>query len=175
MFSFDQSVSLELNTYAYVHPFVRDTVVFCAAYLPYLLGIVLILFCLKGSVLSVSKMHVALKAIFAGLTARFVIKPIITFFYALPRPYVTLPDIHLLISPDILEAQQSFPSGHALFFFGVAAVLYEYNKKIGIFFLISATIISVARVMAGVHYGTDIFSGAAIGILVGIFFSKFVK
>ncbi|PIY74247.1 MAG: hypothetical protein COY85_03785, partial [Candidatus Portnoybacteria bacterium CG_4_10_14_0_8_um_filter_40_50] len=41
-----------------------------------------------------------------------------------------------------------------------------YNKKLGLWFLGASIFMSLARVVAGVHYPLDILGGAIVGILV---------
>jgi membrane-associated phospholipid phosphatase len=88
----------------------------------------------------------------AGI-ARLAVKPLILLFVHRARP-------------NGMEFD-SFPSGHALFFFAIAAVVYRYNKKLGIVFFIGATLMGIGRVLDGLHWTTDILAGAALGILVG--------
>ena len=66
----------------------------------------------------------------------------------------------------VAENHCSFPSGHAAFFFALAMAVYFYNKKWGTWFFATAILITVARVIAGVHYPPDILGGAVIGIMV---------
>ena len=48
----------------------------------------------------------------------------------------------------------------------MSTVIYFYNKKLGIFFFIATLLITVSRVIAGIHYPSDIIGGALIGITV---------
>ena len=59
----------------------------------------------------------------------------------------------------------SFPSGHAALFFAMAMVIYFYNKKWGLWFFGAAILMGLSRIIAGVHYPTDILGGAIIGTL----------
>lgn len=103
----------------------------------------------------------------AAIIARLGIASLIRFLYFRPRPFVSYPEINALFNYSVNEA--SFPSGHASFFFGLATIVFLFNRKLGVYFLISSFFISLARVFAGVHYPLDVFTGAIIGILIGHF------
>lgn len=82
-----------------------------------------------------------------------------------PRPFVALPDVTKLIN---ITSFDSFPSGHATIFAALATAVYIYNRRLGVIFMISAILIGLARVMAGVHYPFDILTGYAIGFVMAI-------
>ena len=103
-------------------------------------------------------------ALVSGLFARFVIKSIIILFYQAPRPFVALSDVTPLILLPRIEQLQSFPSGHALFFFACSTAVLFFNKKLGVVLLIASTLMGIARVFCGVHWPYDIVWGAALGI-----------
>jgi undecaprenyl-diphosphatase len=67
------------------------------------------------------------------------------------------------------------PSGHATLFFALSAVIYFYNKKLGIFCFISSTLIVLARVFGGIHWPSDVLAGAIIGILSGWLINKLFR
>ncbi len=74
------------------------------------------------------------------------------------------PSVDALVS----AADSSFPSRHALVLFAVATVISVRRPHwSGAAFGIAAAV-SLARVFAGVHYASDSFVGAALGILVGL-------
>lgn len=82
-----------------------------------------------------------------------------------PRPFVTYPELHHLhtVSPTDV----SFPSGHMMILFTVAGIVYFVGyKKLGWLMLLIAAAVGVARVVAGLHYPTDILGGAVIGLLL---------
>ena len=139
--------------------------IFFAEYFQYVLGLILL------SVITLSKekavkTRMVFTAILAALLARFAVKSLILLFYANPRPYAGNTAAHQLIATPG-EDFQSFPSGHALFFFAAAAAIYCYDKKLGIIFFIGAGFISVARIFVGVHWPSDILAGAVLGIIIG--------
>jgi len=48
----------------------------------------------------------------------------------------------------------------------MATAIFLYNKKWSIGFFIAAILINLSRIVAGVHYPSDIFGGAIVGIFV---------
>lgn len=165
MLSFDAHVSLFLNSYTFNHLFVGYTAILFAAYVPYFLIMGLLFFVFRNK-------KVLFVALLAGLTARYAVKALILLIYTSSRPYVGDTDITLLIPPIVSEEYHTFPSGHALFFFAMSAVIYRHDKRLGIFFFIASALMGIARVMVGAHYPSDIIGGAVIGALVGFLFVK---
>ena len=96
----------------------------------------------------------------AAILSRGIVTEFIRFFWERPRPFVEqniIPLIEHTVSP-------SFPSGHTTFFFALGTILFFYNKTAGILFLLGATILSIARVFAFLHWPSDIVGGAVIGV-----------
>ncbi len=153
-----------LNSFAGRWQFFDAIVVFKAEYLGWWmlvgLGAFLIISAyLKRNELKARKM--VFTAIAAGILSRYVITEIIRFFYDRPRPFEVL-DVYKLVARD---GGGSFPSGHAAFFFAIAAAVFIYYRKWGILFYLFALAMGVARVIAGVHFLSDILGGAIVGII----------
>ncbi|MEK7464835.1 MAG: phosphatase PAP2 family protein [Patescibacteria group bacterium] len=104
-------------------------------------------------------------ALASAFIARYGMTELIRFFYDRPRPFEVLTDLHQLILRD---GGGSFPSGHATFYFAIAAVISRYYPKTSILFFLMAFNLSVARIQAGLHWPSDVLGGAAIGIAVGL-------
>lgn len=91
-----------------------------------------------------------------------VINNLIGLIYFRPRPFIDH-EVFKLISKSGLE--KSFPSDHAAISFAIAFVIFFYNKKLGIVFLILALLVGVGRIFVGVHYPLDILAGGTVGFL----------
>ena len=180
----------KLNQFAGKWQWLDTLGVFFAEYFGYVLLLLLLLFLLKNpapersSVLDQSRTEtkflvrgskkywlIAFQAILAAVLARFGIVELIRFFWERQRPFVEN-NVNLLVNHP---ATGSFPSAHAAFFFALAAVVYFYNKKAGIFFLFASFLISVSRVFVGVHWPSDILAGAIVGIFSGWLITKISK
>ncbi len=140
-----------------------------AKYSEYILVVVLFLFL---AINFKKYWRMLLEAIIAAVFTRFVLVEIIRWLWFRPRPFVTN-NANLLIDYNTKEA--SFPSGHASFYFALSTIIYFYNKKIGIIFYIASLCIVLARVFVGIHWPSDILSGAIVGILVGLALNKIFK
>lgn len=103
-------------------------------------------------------------ALVTGLVARFGITELIRAFYNRPRPFEILSDLKQLVFHD---GGGAFPSGHAAFFFAIAAVVSRYYPKTSILFFLAALNLSATRVQAGLHWPSDVVGGAMVGIAVG--------
>lgn len=137
--------------------------IFFAQYFEYFLIFFLFLFL----ILDFKKYWLMLvQSLISVILARFFIVEIIRLIFSRPRPFMENQVNLLLEGPKTF----SFPSGHAAFYFAIAAIVYFYNKKAGILFFISAFFISFARVFSGLHWPSDILAG----FLVGFFSSWFI-
>lgn len=82
-----------------------------------------------------------------------------------PRPQILLQNIHALVK-DV--GYDSFPSGHATFFAALAAIIFLYHRKAGIYFGVGALLIGISRIIAGIHFPIDILAGYILGISISI-------
>jgi membrane-associated phospholipid phosphatase len=83
------------------------------------------------------------------------------------RPFTTYPNIEKLSS----GGDSSFPSGHTLEAFAVAAAisLLFSRKKIIIPVYTWAVMVAYSRMALGVHYPSDVLAGIIIGTFIGWF------
>lgn len=77
-----------------------------------------------------------------------------------PRPFVDHPALHVYGSR---AADFSFPSDHATAAFAIATAIVLRSRGWGAVALLMAAVLSVGRVIIGVHYPTDVIAGAALG------------
>lgn len=144
-------------------------IVFLAEWLGYLMVFGLIMLFLKNRT---KYRDMALVALISAVVARGIFISIIRFFYEHPRPFMVFKNIKQLINHDITW---SFPSGHATFYFALAAGVYLYNKKIGAIYLALAGLIGFARIVAGVHWPYDILGGIALGVATALLIKFLIK
>ena len=116
--------------------------------------------------------------VFVGGVSAWLLAQILKAIFAMPRPFIALPDVHLLINETGFD---SFPSGHATFFAALAASIYFYHtegpehsrgKKLGLILGFFALLIGLARIIGGAHFPVDILAGYLLGIAVALFFKK---
>ena len=134
---------------------------FCSDALGYVLLFVVFLFVIFNYK---KYWKMAVEGIVAAVLTKFVLAEFIRFLWFSPRPFVALNFIPLI---DQSAKEASFPSGHASFYFALSTIVYFYNKKLGVFFYTCSFIIVLSRVFVGVHWPSDILTGAILGILMG--------
>lgn len=139
-------------------------IVFFAAHLAYVLPVALLIFVVFSGYQKRVKIDLLFTAAAASIVARAGVTEAIRYFYHRPRPFSVLETNQLLTDPA-----WSFPSGHATFFFALSTAVYLYDRRWGTGFFAATILITVSRVIAGVHYPSDILAGAVIGILTAYF------
>lgn len=162
-FCMDHTVAIYLNQLAASSPTLSGVAVFFAQYFPYLVAFLFVYVVWRHSATLRDTARFFLEAVAAVFLSRAVFVELIRFFLHRPRPYF---DNHAIVQL-LSETSYSFPSGNAAFFFALATTVYLHDKRWGVSLYIASVIIGIARVMAGVHYPTDILGGAALGIAVG--------
>lgn len=171
----DLFIFQQINQFAFKYLWLDTLAIFFAKYFGYILVLFLLVFLLKNFK---KYWQMVVQAFLAATLVRFVIVEIIRYFLPRVRPFA-LPSfdeqnlggfvensINLLINHS---QEASFPSGHASFFFAVSTVVYLYNKKAGLLFFIASFLISISRIFIGIHWPSDILTGAIVGVLSAFF------
>lgn len=109
--------------------------------------------------------------LFTGVFA-WVISTILKSLIFLPRPFLYFENVKPLFLHGGFE---SFPSGHATFFSALAVSIFLRHKRIGIFYIFVALIISFARVASGIHFPIDILVGWIMGTSIALIFNSIFK
>ena len=94
-----------------------------------------------------------------------VINIVISGLWYRPRPFVSHPHVHLLVTH---ARDASFPSDHAAAGFAIAVVLCGWHRRWGALLLAFGLLMDYARVFVGEHYPGDVAAGTLIGIAVAI-------
>lgn len=170
VYHFDVFAVQWLNAWVFWKPWVDALIVFCVEWLPWWVVVGLLAFGLLALLRRYAQYRrrnweMIFVAFAAAVLARFGVTQLIRFFYNRPRPFEVLPTLRLLVRHD---GGGSFPSGHATFFFAIAAVVSRYYPKTGILFYAAVILLSISRVVVGIHWPSDIVGGAAAGIAVGL-------
>jgi undecaprenyl-diphosphatase len=114
------------------------------------------------------KLPAALIMLGSALLARLVFVYLIRLAYQRRRPFHDRPIKNLLKNGWFYNDNEwSFPSGHASFFFALGTAAMSFNVWLSAGLLGAASLISVSRVLAGVHYWSDVLAGAGLGLMVG--------
>jgi undecaprenyl-diphosphatase len=134
-------------------------IVFCAKYVPYFMTAAAIFFIFYFFRDWKKKLLVFFTASLSVILSRGILTEVIRFLYARPRPFKVLG-----FEPLIGNGSPAFPSGHAAAFFALAAALFYFNRRWGFWFFVFAILNAFGRVVAGVHWPSDILGGVFLGL-----------
>lgn len=130
-----------------------------AEYLIYLSPLILVILWFWQAVAK----KVALRATLSGLLSWLLVSSVIGRLIARPRPF----ENGFVKELFFHRPTYSFPSDHTAFLIAVAFSFWLSGyKRLSLFMFILAGIISLSRIAAGIHYPSDIFGGALIGLIV---------
>jgi undecaprenyl-diphosphatase len=135
-----------------------SVVIFCAKYLIFMIAVTVFVFWL--TLARPKKIRFAasivLAVILAGILAKLAGK-----LYYHPRPFIAEG-----IKPLIEHGNDnSFPSEHSLAAAAIATTVYFFDRRLGMFLLITAVIVGLGRIFAHVHYPIDVLAGLLLGAL----------
>ena len=140
-----------------------DTLIyFCAVILPWVMGggLIVYFFLTKKKVATLR----LLTASFSSALIAWFLVSLYKYNFPHPRPFEVLENIKPLF---ITGRGDAFPSGHATFLGALAMGAFLQNKKIGLILFLGAIIVSLARVLAYVHWPIDVIVGLLAGGLIG--------
>ena len=92
-----------------------------------------------------------------------VISESISAIYVRQRPFVADSKVHLLVPHS---ADGGMPSHHIVFMAALVATIYYYDRRTATFLAVLTLLTGMARIIAGIHYPTDILVGALIGAII---------
>lgn len=161
MHQVDQAIFGTLNSLAGVAPLFDTAVRFSAIYLIFaMIAGILAFVGIWAQKNRQGAFFVLVLSFVSGFVARVVIAEPVRILVARSRPYEVLPAVHQLVDHAM---GRSFPSGHATLAFAIAMAVFFVHRKAGVVFLGIAGVTSVSRVIAGVHWPSDILVGAVLG------------
>jgi len=168
----DQKLFLLLSGLSGQSVWLDKLIYFCAVTLPWVVAVVLVIWILAQKNWS-GKVKGVLVFFSASLT--WWLASLFKYVYFSPRPFMELFQNKPLFTMDIWW--DSLPSGHAVLFGALAGSAFGLKqKRWGLFLSTVAIIIAVARVIAGVHWPSDVivglFFGGGIGFLLSYFFNR---
>ncbi len=138
----------------------RTLVTFLASYLIWFLGALAVIFLWRRR--AVARDFVTLAA---GGALAYAVDAVIGLLVFRQRPFLLL-GLDPLVNTAHLAG--SFPSDHAAIAFSLAAGYSFLDKKNAWLFWALALVVSLGRVVAGVHFAGDVAAGALIGTLAAL-------
>ena len=107
----------------------------------------------------------AIALIMGVLICNVTLKPLI----GRPRPYDYQLEHFGVTIKLLIDAQHdySFPSGHTIASFEAAVALLLNDKRMGIPAMVIAVLVTFSRLYLYVHFPSDVFAAALLGLLIG--------
>jgi len=112
----------------------------------------------KDLVVNLSAKGMVIFAIPIGIAI--VVSESISAIYVRQRPFVAVPQVKLLVPHS---ADGGMPSHHIVFMVALITTVFFYEKRLATLLALLTLITGVARVVAGIHYPSDIVVGAVLG------------
>lgn len=141
---------------AHQNIFLDFVLVFCARWLPWIVGVV---FCVDTIGRSLDTPRTLVRVIYSLVVANGLIAGL-KILFSQPRPFQVLDITPLFVYTDL----GSFPSGHAFLFAVIATLSFWFKSQVRYVYAFSALLIGIARVGVGVHFVGDIVFGWIFGI-----------
>ncbi len=161
----DEAVLIFLNQLIGTYPVLDNFVYFLASYLAYVLVLLAAWAFFRPGDWGLTDRYYILAAGLGAFLSRFGLKEVIVWFYDQPRPFDVLEGVSQLVEQTSFA---SFPSGHTIFFFSLGTALIFFSYRLGGLILLGGALIGLSRVIAGIHWPSDILGGAVLGFWVGL-------
>lgn len=161
----NESIFSYISHFAEGHQVIASLAPFFADTLPIILVVCFVVFLLVHNHEEEGKGLHSVVTLFSAAGVGFGFSEFLKTTFSTPRPFVTL-DITPLVSSA--GAYSSFPSGHVLFFATIATVMWFYHKGVSVLLFLSAILIGLARIAAGIHWPFDVLGGLIIGVVIGV-------
>ncbi|MEX1013764.1 MAG: phosphatase PAP2 family protein [Candidatus Paceibacterota bacterium] len=140
--------------------FFEIAVVFFGEYLPYILLLFAVIFILKKEGV-LNKIYSFCFITFSLIISEGILATLIKFLVKREKPSDLLSNASVIIE----SSGFSFPSDHAVFFFTLAFAIYYFNKRWGLWYIVFAFFIGLARIASNVHWVTDVVGGIVISLI----------
>ncbi|MBS1476828.1 MAG: phosphatase PAP2 family protein [Acholeplasmatales bacterium] len=88
------------------------------------------------------------------------------------RPFTKNDEVNLLINPP---KDYSFPSGHTLCAFMCATIIAAHIFWVGVILFVVAVLVAFSRMYLYVHYPSDVFVGALMGVFIALISNQLVE
>ncbi len=88
------------------------------------------------------------------------VSELISVIYVRQRPFVAVSEVKLLVPHS---ADGGMPSHHIVFMVALITTVFFYERRFATFLALLTLVTGVARVVAGIHYPSDIVAGAVLG------------
>lgn len=93
------------------------------------------------------------------LVFSYVVAKLASYLFFHPRPADMINYQDSVVGP---LSYNGFPSGHALLAGVAAAIVYRFNKRIGLGMWALAWLVGLSRVVVGVHFAVDVIASMVI-------------
>jgi undecaprenyl-diphosphatase len=159
----DYSVDRWVNQTMHAHPLLASVVVEFSTWGVTLFGVLAVglwLLSPPGDTVWKRAATSGLAAASIGLLAN----QVVSHLWDRARPYEAHPSIVPLLAKS---SDPSFPSDHATAALSIAFGVFFVSRRAGWFFLAFATVVATSRVLAGMHYPTDVLGSLVISVGAG--------
>jgi undecaprenyl-diphosphatase len=137
---------------------------FASFFIYFIFAGLIVLWFIDGKIKKEQVVHALVACLIAWTVAA-----LIKHFFPTLRPFVINgQEIDVLIRPK----DGAFPSEHTVLAFALAVTVFMHDRRIGWWFLLSALIVGISRVIANVHYPIDIVGGSFLGTMVAVVVEK---